>query len=306
MRERDFIEWIRSQGAFDPSAVPVGPGDDAAVVTCGGEPVVVTTDQLLDGVHFVLAEHGPAAAGRKAMARSLSDIAAMAAAPLAAVATVALPTGFEQADAEALYCGLRAAGDALGCPVVGGDVAAWDGALAISVTAFGRPGGIEPVLRSGAEPGDAICVTGALGGAWRSGRDLSFTPRVVEARAMAAGSDLHAMIDLSDGLATDLGHLCVASGVGAEIRADAVPIHPDAALAGPERSPLAAALTDGEDYELLLALPADRADSLIAAPPFETPPITRIGTIVAGDTIVLVGADGSRRPIDEAGWEHHT
>ncbi|HUS93335.1 MAG TPA: AIR synthase related protein, partial [Phycisphaerae bacterium] len=100
MREREFIDWIRSQSDFDPAAVPIGPGDDMAAVGQGDGQVLVTTDQVLDGVHFVLAEHGPRAAGRKAMARNLSDVAAMAAVPVGAVAAVALPRGFAREDAE--------------------------------------------------------------------------------------------------------------------------------------------------------------------------------------------------------------
>ena len=296
MREFEFIEWIRSQGAADAAAVPVGPGDDCAVVACGSERVLVTVDQVLDGVHFVLSDHGARAAGRKALARNLSDIAAMAAAPMGAVASVALPRGMQRADAEEIYHGLRDVGDEFGCPVVGGDVGSWDGALAISVTVFGRPGGIEPVLRSGATPGDAICVTGAFGGAWRTERHLTFTPRVREARDLADGYDLHAMIDVSDGLAADLAHLCTASSVGAEILAADVPVHPDAVG-------LDAALGDGEDYELLFTLPVEQASRVTADQPLDVP-VTRVGTVTAESARTLVHPDGRREELKATGWEH--
>lgn len=302
MRESSFIEWIRSQSAFDPARVPVGPGDDMAVVTCGGERVLVTTDQVLDGVHFVLSEHGPRAAGRKAMARGLSDVAAMAAEPLAAVATVALPKGFAREDAEAIYAGMRRLADELACPLVGGDVGSWSGPLAVTVTAFARPGPSGAILRSGARAGDAICVTGSLGGAWRTKRHLTFTPRIAEARALARTCRLHAMIDLSDGLSTDLGHVCAASGTGADVIAAAVPIHPDARAA---QDPLAAAIGDGEDYELLFALPPDEADRLVASQPIGVP-VVRVGTVVKGGELVLVRPDGRRDPLDPTGWEHRT
>jgi thiamine-monophosphate kinase len=282
--------------------VPVGPGDDAAVVRCGGEKLVVTVDQVLDGVHFVLADHGPKAASRKALARSLSDIAAMAALPLGAVVSLALPRGFARADAEAIYAGLRELGDAFQCPVVGGDVSAWEAPLAIGVTVFGRPAGVPPALRSGAKVGDAICVTGAFGGAWRSSRHLEFVPRIPEARVLAGQYDLHALIDVSDGLARDLAHVCRASGVGAEVLAEAVPIHPDAACAD---DPLAAALGDGEDYELLAALPADQAERALAEQPLPVP-LSRVGTIVPGAALTLVHADGRRRELPPTGWEHQT
>jgi thiamine-monophosphate kinase len=302
MRESSFIEWIYSQSDFDPAAVPVGPGDDMAIVTCGGQRVLLTTDQVLDGVHFVLAEHGARAAGRKAMARNLSDVAAMATEAVAAVAAVAFPRGLGRPDAEEMYRGMRLCGDAFACPLVGGDVGSWDGPLAITVTILARPGAAEPVLRSGAKAGDAICVTGSLGGAWRTRRHLTFTPRIAEARVLAGGYGLHAMIDLSDGLSVDLGHICDSSGVGAEIVAAAVPIHEDARLAG---DALGAALGDGEDYELLFTLAEADAERLVARQPLPVP-VTRIGTIVEPTRRVLLREGGRQEKLRPTGWEHHT
>ncbi|MHC4562851.1 MAG: thiamine-phosphate kinase [Planctomycetota bacterium] len=295
MKEFELVEWICRQGA-DLPAEWVGPGDDCAVVTVGDGRVLVTTDQVLDGVHLHVTKTGPKAAGRKALARNLSDIAAMAGEATCAVASVAMPKDFDQSAAEEIYHGLREIGDAFGCPVIGGDVAMWDKPLAVSVTVLGDPAGIEPVLRSGAVAGDALCVTGALGGAWKAGRDLTFTPRIAEARLLAQRFDLRAMIDLSDGLAADLPRLCRASGVGAELMSDCIPVHADAA-------DLMAALCDGEDYELLFALPADQADSLLADPPFETA-VTKIGAVTAGTDIMLIAPDGQRRPMPAGGWEH--
>lgn len=300
MKEFDLIDWIRRQGRFDPAKVPLGPGDDMAAVMCGGERILVTVDQVLDGTHFILAEHGAKAAGRKAMARNLSDVAAMAAQPLGAVASVALPRGFSQDDAQAVYLGMAELGDQFACPVVGGDIGSWDGKLAISVTVLALPSGIEPVLRGGARVGDAICVTGRLGGAWQSGRHLVFTPRVSEARLLAERYGLHAMIDLSDGLAGDLGHICHESSVGAEIDAAAVPIHPDV-VSRPD--PLAAAMGDGEDYELLFTLRPDQARLLLAQQPLPIP-VTRIGTIVGGEGLTLIRQDGRREKLVPRGWEH--
>lgn len=295
MKEHDLINWIRSQGCVPTDWV--GPGDDCAVITLAGRRLLVTTDQVLDGVHVQCAQCGPRAAGRKAMARGLSDIAAMAGLPTAVVATVAAPNAFTDADAQALYAGLREVADAFDCPLVGGDVSVWDGPVTISVTVLGEPGDIEPVCRSGAQADDALCVTGRLGGAWRNGRDLTFTPRIAEARALAGAADLHAMIDLSDGLGTDLRHLCAASGVGAEIDSRCIPIHADADLS--------AALGDGEDYELLFSLPGDQAERLIAEPPCETP-IHRIGRCLAGSEIRLIGPNGQTEIMDARGWEHRS
>jgi len=310
VRELDFIEWVRRQGRFPTAAVSVGPGDDCAVVTLGREKLLLTTDQVLDGVHFELREHGPRAAGRKAMARNLSDVAAMAAVPVAATATVALPRGFSAAATKAIYRGLRQAGDEFDCPLVGGDLACWPGRLAITVTVAARPGPAGVVLRRGARAGDAICVTGRLGGAWRTRRHLRFAPRVREALLLAERYDLHAMIDLSDGLATDLAHLCRAGRVGAIIRAGAVPVHRDARRLAAD--PLAAALTDGEDYELLFTLPPAAARRLVADQPLGVP-VTNIGTIVRcprrrarGAPVTLIGLDGVARPLRLGGWEHRT
>jgi thiamine-monophosphate kinase len=303
MKEASFIEYIRSRSVFDPAIVPVGPGDDMAVVRCGDQDLLIAADQVLDGVHFRLAEHGARAAGRKAMARNLSDVAAMACEPLAAVATVALPRGFSEADAKEMYAGMRELGDAFTCPLVGGDVGTWDGALAISLTILARPGPGGAVLRSGARVADAVCVTGAFGAAWRTQRHLTFTPRVAEARILAGQYGLHSMIDVSDGLSIDLGHVCEASGVGADIQAEAVPVHPDA-LKRPDA--LAAALGDGEDYELLFTLPQDQAERLLADRPLGEVPVTRIGTIVAGAAHTLVLADGRRQELVARGWQHDT
>ena len=301
MRESDFIDWVRSQSRFDPAVVPIGPGDDMAAVEPADEQVLVATDQVLDGVHFILAEHGARAAGRKAMARNLSDVAAMAAVPVGAVAAVAFPRGSSREAAEEIYRGLREPGDAFGCPLVGGDVGTWDGPLAITVTVLARPGAGGAICRNGAKPGDAICVTGSFGGAWRGGRHLSFVPRIREALVLAAGWELHAMIDVSDGLARDLGHLCEESGCGADVIAADVPIHPDDRAAD---EPLAAALNDGEDYELLFTLPWDgRMEKLIACPPFETP-VTCIGRIIQPAGLWLTGRDGRGRRIEPGGWEH--
>ncbi len=304
MREFEFIAWIRRQGRFDPKVVAVGPGDDCAVLNVGSEKLLITTDQVLDGVHFLLAEHGAKAAGRKAAARALSDIAAMAGVPVAMVATVAAPKGFSQNDAEAIYHGLRSCGDEFDCPLVGGDLAAWGespGPLQISVTILGRAGEIEPVLRSGAQVGDVICVTGKLGGAWTTRRHLDFTPRIAAARTLAGKFAVSAMIDISDGLAGDLGHIVDASGVAAEVEALAVPIHADAAV---RKDPLVAALFDGEDYELLFTLPESESERLIDNQPLGVK-ITRIGVITAGGGMMLL-RDGRREKLEPRGWEHET
>ena len=299
MDERDFINWIRRQPAIKAEQVAVGPGDDCAVLHVDRELMLVTTDQCADGVHFVLAQSGARAAGYKVMARNLSDIAAMAGLPMAAVATVMLPRGLAEADVQEIYLGLRQAADAFNCPLVGGDVGSWDGRLMLTVTMLGRPAVGKPVLRSGARVGDVVCVTGSLGGSIASGKHLSFTPRVREAAELVGRVEVHAMIDISDGLSTDLGHLCRESGVGAEIRAKALPLSPTASQAA---DPVAAALEDGEDYELLFALAAEHAKALVAEQPLGVP-VTHIGRIVKGPGMTLRVGRASR-PLEARGYLH--
>jgi thiamine-monophosphate kinase len=289
---------------LDPAAVPVGPGDDCAVVNLGEEKLLLTTDQVLDGVHFSLTDDGPEAGGRKAAARNLSDIAAMAGEPLAMTATLALPAGFGMEQAQEIYFGLSEIGQQFDCPLVGGDLAAWpgpEGPLQISVTMLGLCRQAGPILRGGAKVGDALCVTGQLGGAWRSGRDLSFVPRVREAMILAQEYQLHAMIDITDGLAADLGHMARASGLAGRLDAADIPIHDDA-LRGPD--PLGWALHDGEDYELLFALPEDQAQRLLAQQPLPVK-VARIGVMQLGQGLTIVRGDRVEI-LQPRGWEHTT
>src|SRR5436853_428773 len=198
-----------------------------AVLGASPDLQILTTDMLLEGSCFLLAEAGPRRVGRKAMAVNLSDVAAMAGRPTAAVVSVGLPRQGGRALAEELYWGLREVADAFDTALVGGDTNSWDGPLVIAATVLGEPTGRGPVRRSGARPGDWLFVTGPLGGSIR-GHHLDFTPRVQEAQALHGLVHLKAMIDISDGLAADLHHLCSASGCGAELRADAIPIAEDA------------------------------------------------------------------------------
>jgi thiamine-monophosphate kinase len=222
------------------------------------------------------------------MNRNLSDCAAMACLPAAAVVSWALPKGVSAEFMKELYLGMKAAGDAFDCPIVGGDTGAWDQKLAVSVTVLGRSAGVTPVRRSGARVGDAIYVTGPLGGSIL-GRHMSFTPRIREARDLVSRHDIRAMIDISDGLSRDLAHICRESGVGAILDASLIPIHDDARrLPG---DPLAHALNDGEDHELCFTAP-EGIDVAI-----------RIGTIVEGSQI-QIERDHHREPLTRAGFEH--
>lgn len=291
--EFDFIDWLRAQ--HKPSKfVPVPQGDDLAVLNWpAGDLLLVGVDQVLDGVHFDSKIHSPRSIGRKVMNRNLSDCAAMACLPAAAVTTAALPGGIGLEYAKELYLGLRDAADPFDCAIVGGDTASWDGKLVLTVTILGRSAGIAPITRSGAKVGDSIYVTGPLGGSIL-GRHMTFEPRINLARKLAATGRVTAMIDLSDGLSRDLRHICQDSGIGALIDAAAVPIHPDAITVSRDgRSPLEHALGDGEDHELLLTGRLDESDL----------PLIRIGRISDGSEILL-NRDGRPEPLRATGWEH--
>lgn len=293
--EFDFIDWIRSQQRAG-GIVQLAAGDDLAVMKWQAEDLLlVGVDQVLDGVHFDSSVHPPRAVGRKVMNRNLSDCAAMACLPAAALVSVALPRGRDLEFARELYLGIKEAGEKFECPIVGGETGSWEGKLAATVTILGRSGGMLPISRAGAKPGNSIYVTGALGGSLL-GRHMEFVPRIREARSLARTNLVTAMIDLSDGLSRDLAHICRASGgVGALIDASAIPIHPDAIeMRRDGRSPLDHALHDGEDYELLFT--AERPELGRHG--------TSIGVITSEPGIWLVKSDETREPLEPKGWEH--
>jgi len=252
--------------------------------------------------------------------RNLSDVAAMAAKPLGAVAAACLPRNMTSAQAEALFTAMQQTALAYDCPLFGGDIAIWDHPLTLSVTLLAEPDGIEPVLRNGAKVGDIICVTGELGGSLEAVKHadgttrvhhLDFEPRLRLAQALARDHDLtlRSMIDLSDGLATDLEHICRASNVSAEIWSDRLPISQAAHLAAHRdgREPWEHAISDGEDYELCFTLDAGQADRALPVQ-IEGVPITRIGLITPADdssSLTIRHPDGSLRELNRTGWEHH-
>jgi thiamine-monophosphate kinase len=234
------------------------------------------------------------------MAVNLSDIAAMAGVPVAAVVSVGLPRKGGQALAEELYLGLREMADAFDTAIIGGDTNSWDGPLVINVTLLGEATPRGAVDRKGARPGDRLFVTGPLGGSLL-GKHLDFTPRIREALALHAAVDLHAMIDISDGLAADVAHLCTESGCGAVLHAEAIPIADAARAMGDERTPLYHALGDGEDFELVFTVAPADAESLLRTPPIP-------GLILIGECVEEAGLwleeNGQRRPLPPLGYVH--
>jgi thiamine-monophosphate kinase len=285
------------------AALAVGPGHDCAVAEVDGARVVLTTDVLVDGVHFRLETCGPEAAATKAVLVNLSDLAATAALPVAFEVGVVLPRGGGGALADGIARGLAAAGRAWNVPCAGGDTNVADGPLVLSVTAVGRPGPTgRLVTREGARPGDVLSVTGPLGGSLH-GRHLSFTPRIREAQILVQADVPHAMMDLSDGLSRDLPRLCRMSGVGAVVDAAHVPVHPDAVRARDERSVLARALDDGEDFELLLAhAPLD--DAALARLREEGVRLYPVGEVVPASEGILLREQDGLRPLPPRGYDH--
>jgi thiamine-monophosphate kinase len=304
-----FIDWLRQRTPADPR-VMLGPGDDTAAVLFTPRalpgspfrtPVLITTDMLLDGSCFILAEAGPRRVGRKAMAVNLSDIAAMAGKPTAAVVSVGLPRTGGRLLGEELYQGLREMADQFNVAIVGGDTNSWDGPLVISVTVLGEPTGRGPVTRGGAKPGDWILATGPFGGSIR-GHHLDFTPRVREALCLHDGADLHAMIDVSDGLAADIWHICMESRVGAVLRAEAIPIREATYQMKDGRSPLDHALGDGEDFELVFAVSAADGQRLLESQPVAGIALAAIGECV--DAGLWLETQGTRQPLEPRGYVH--
>lgn len=300
------------------AAVALGIGDDCALLRIRpGEEVAVTTDLSIDGRHFRLGWHAPEAVGHRTLARGLSDLAAMGARPLAAFVSLGLPKelvrpgrGGKPAWVSRFYDGLLALADRHKTTLAGGDLAESPVALADVVLVGGVPRG-KALRRSGARPGDHIYVTGALGGsaaglaklAERSGRitargaeavqtHLYPEPRLAQGEWLRRRGVASAAIDLSDGLSTDLAHICEESGAAAEIEAAALPLGPGAKLEQ--------ALHGGEDYELLFTARADqRVPKIVAGVP-----VTRIGRVVRGAPRVILVADGKAQVLEPRGWQH--
>jgi thiamine-monophosphate kinase len=299
--ETEFVQ--RLQARLPPA--PAGQewiGDDAAVLEGG---LLLATDALVEGVHFDLAWCEAADVGWKALAVNLSDLAAMGGTPRAAVAALVVPPG-RAGFAERVSIGVEAAAAAFGCPLVGGDTTGGP-VLMVSIAVLGMCSPTGPVLRRGARVGDSVFVTGALGAAAaalaeiRDGRTTTPdalqrlvrpTPRLHEGLA-AAAAGATAMIDLSDGLAIDVGRLCDASAVGVRIDTTAVPVAVGATFTH---------ALQGDDYELCFAAPDPKIVAATFAASSCEPP-ARIGTITRSAR-TLVESDGRERPLPRTGWEH--
>jgi thiamine-monophosphate kinase len=268
MNELELIARLTASLPSNASVV-AGAGDDCAVFDCGqpGRYLLFKTDAVVEGVHFT-AEAKPEQIGHKALARCLSDIAAMAGRPLGALITLALPKKFDPDFIERVYAGLNQLARRHGVAIAGGETTTNPERLLLSISMIGEVARDKCILRSGAKAGDALFVTGELGGSL-AGKHLDFEPRLSEAQWLAANFPIHAMIDISDGLAGDLRHILRLSQVGAELLARAIPISRAAKLQSRAESsakpPLLSALGDGEDFELLFTVESSRAVALLDA-----------------------------------------
>jgi thiamine-monophosphate kinase len=304
--ENDLLRWFAANLPSHDRLV-LGAGDDAAVIRLAdGQHLVATTDMLMDGVDFRVGEHDAVRIGHKALAVNLSDLAAMGARPIAALVSLCLPQVGGESLTKQLYQGLLATAAKYDVAVAGGDTNSWAGPLVISVTALGEVAPQRVWRRSGAQVGDRILVTGSFGGSIL-GRHLDAVPRVPEALWLAEHADVHAAIDVSDGLSLDLSRVCEASGCGAVLDLKAIPISPDAEQLARERndglSPLDHALADGEDFELVLVVPPSEAERLMELQPLGVS-LTAIGTITGQPGLWSRVHDGNVQPLAPRGWEH--
>jgi thiamine-monophosphate kinase len=304
--ESDLISYLRRRIPSHP-LLKLGIGDDAAILRLADtDECVVTVDLLTDHVDFELDRDDPRRVGRKILAVNLSDLAAMAAKPLAGVVAMVLPRRGGMELAVQLFEGLLPLAEQFDVAVAGGDTNSWDGPLAVSVTLLGAVTRHGPLRRDGARPGDRILVTGSFGGSIL-GHHLDFEPRVEEALLLGEHYQLHAGIDVSDGLSIDLAHLAAASGCGAMVQPDRVPVAEAACRLAEQRAdgstPLDHALGDGEDFELILAVPPRDAERVLADQPLAVP-ITDVGEFIDTPGLWQMDIQGNRRPLAPTGWQH--
>ena len=302
LSETELIQRLTQDLPAD-SSVLTGPGDDCAVLDWSGSKLLFKTDAIVEGIHFER-DTPPEAIGRKALARALSDIAAMSGTPTHALITLGVHAEMEPSLIEAVYQGLRDCAREHHVNIVGGETTSLS-QLTLSISLIGKAS--KPILRTGSAVGDAIFVSGELGGSL-AGHHLNFTPRLKEARWLSDQDIVHAMIDLSDGLATDLRHL-LSDQTGAELLTRALPIRRAAkerARDNPSgKTALLAALTDGEDYELLFTVSSKDAVPLLDGwkSAFPETPLHCIGKITDQPGIALRNDKGVK-PLTLHGYDH--
>ena len=296
--ESEFIDWLNTQ-LSQQSAEDCGIGDDCAVLPAASATAiqVISTDSIVDQVHFDTRIHTPAEIGHKALAVNLSDIAAMGATPTYAVVSLIIPNHWKLELVKELYLGILGLADTFRTQIVGGDFNRHAGPLTVSITILGNATSTELKYRSGTEYGDALYVSGPLGGSIH-GHHISFQPQIALGLELAKCPSVHAITDITDGLVIDLASL-LTDALGAELNEDAIPLRDTIAN---RSDAIHCALYDGEDFELLFTV----------APEFELyfnstaqpTSIQRIGTINDSGEITLVASDGQIRQLSKKGYQH--
>ncbi|GHT28206.1 thiamine-monophosphate kinase [Planctomycetales bacterium] len=286
-------------------------GDDAAVLmpeTMGQYGIIQTIDTLTEGVDFLLSETAPERIGRKALAVNLSDIAAMAAVPFAVLVSIVLPKQNNAVPlAKSLYNGMVPLLEKYNVKIIGGDTNSWDGGLVISITALGKITEHGVLRRSGGKAGDILLTTGQLGGSLLK-HQFDFEPRVNEALFLNENYEIHAAIDISDGLSLDVFRMAKESGLGAVLEAEKIPVSDDAATMAKNdgKTPLQHALSDGEDFELLFSVSETEAARILSEQPLRE----KFGTMVervgymAEKTGLFLSQNGKLQPLAAQGFLH--
>lgn len=297
--EFNWLDRMRRKVPAD-QRVLIGIGDDAALVRAHKRDILLATDMLIEDRHFKRSEADPEEIGRKALAVNVSDMAAMGGRPTHAVVALGLPGRTRESYLRRLYRGMTDYAREEGFTIVGGDTNRSD-KLILAAAMTGETYGPRALTRSGARPGDLIFVTGQLGGSYRSRKHLHFKPRLAEARFLATRYSVGAMMDLSDGLGSDLRRICEQSGTGARVWLSALPVSEHAKNAR-------AALTDGEDFELLFTLSPPQAARLKRESPVlaqkSVGPFCAVGTIAEKrQGLRLLRPDGSTEPLP-GGYDH--
>ena len=293
--EKQFIQWLEENHSTSQSPVRGGIGDDAAILLSDGE-VVVATDSIADGTHFLLEQHSLTQIGHKAIAVNLSDLAAMGAKPLAATVNFTCPKSFELTEVKELFSGIASTAKQYGVQIIGGDTNRWDGKLVVGVTVFGTMH-LETVSdfwrMDGAKAGDAILVTGTLGGSIAR-KHIEFQPRVSAAKYLFENHQVNAATDITDSLAIDLAAVAIKSNCGFQIDTQSIPISEDAETLARETGRIALdhALYDGEDFELLLAVGEAEAEKIVAEQNCGCP-ITCIGKFDSSGKFMIINEDNS-------------
>lgn len=286
--------------------VVVGIGDDTAVLSSHkkGLYTLFTCDMFVEDVHFTRGEVTPYDLGWKAMGANISDIAAMGGIPRHAVVSIGLTGAEDIKFADELYRGMRTVARKFGVDIVGGDTVSSPKAVVVSIALTGEAEKGRCVLRSGARKGEAILATGRLGGSLLR-KHFSFIPRVREARYLTSCVRVSAMMDITDGLVADLEKICAASGVGALLFAENIPVSSDAVRMKGTKTPLERALSDGEDFELLFTMPKGDVPALMRnfRKRFKIP-LSLIGSTTPEKGVRVMGADGAVFEPGEKGYDH--